>query len=91
MIRKFLICGKDQVFLQSKNTEGYDLGRVIELVLPVREFWKIEEIVRKIHFLTSTFETNADIGIELKKLMKSCARYAVKEEDRIWLYEKVKS
>ncbi|MFW7382060.1 MAG: hypothetical protein ACOH5I_24860 [Oligoflexus sp.] len=93
MIRKYLICGNpSQVFLQSKNTDAYyELGRVIELIMPIREFWGLSEQIKTIHYMVSANESTTEVATAYKKLMKSSAPFAVREEDRVWLYDKGKT
>jgi hypothetical protein len=87
MIRKYLICGKKQIYLQSKNIESYnEIGKVIELVLPVRDFWDLEKLIRDVNYLLAAAEAPAEIYTSYRKVLRRSARFAVKELDRFWLY-----
>lgn len=91
MIRKYLICGKNQIYLQSRNTDAYaEIGRVVELLLPIRNFWDIESRLKDMEYLISSKESQTDINTAFQKLFKESARFAVREEDRLWLYEQSK-
>lgn len=88
MIRKYLVCGKKQIYLQSKNTEAYDdIGKVVELLLPINDFWNLEKEIGKINYLTASDAPNVDVGGQYKKILKLSASFAVMEADRQWLYE----
>ncbi len=87
MIRKYLICGKKQIYLQSKNLDSYgEIGKVIELVLPVRDFWDLEQLVRDVNYFLAAGEAPAEVATSYRKVLRRSARYAVRELDRTWLY-----
>ena len=91
MIRKFLICGNQQLFLQSKSIDTYsELGKVVEILLPVRSFWDVKQHLDELNYLISSGEASSEIQAAYKRILKDSARYAVSEEDRAWLYEKSK-
>lgn len=86
MIRKYLICGKKQVYLQSKNIDAYDnIGRVIELIMPIRDFWDLEKLIRDVNYLMAAGEAPAEITNSYRKVLRRSAFFAVKEMDRTWL------
>lgn len=88
MIRKYVICAKDHVYIQGKTTETIsEIGRVVELILPIRELWNLEKEVKEIRYLSSNRESNVDFASTYKRLLRLIAPYAVREEDRLWLYE----
>lgn len=90
MIRKFFICGK-QLYLQSKNLESYnDLGTVIELLLPIDEYWELEKEVKEVNYLVAAGENTAEVTSAYREALQRAARHAVKEKERVWLYEKSK-
>ncbi len=92
MIRKYLVCGKRQVFLQSKNSDAYaDIGKVIELLMPVTEFWELEKEIGKINYLTASDAPSVDVGGQYKRILGLGAKFAVMEADRVWLYEHKKT
>lgn len=87
MIRKYLICGKKQIYLQSKNVESYtDIGRVVELLMPVRDFWSLENLVKNVNYLMAAGEPANEIVTSYRKVLRHSARFAVRELDRSWLY-----
>ncbi|MBC7659604.1 MAG: hypothetical protein H7249_07835 [Chitinophagaceae bacterium] len=87
MIRKFMICGKKQIYIQSKNSDGYtDIGKVIELLLPINDFWELEKEVKKINYLTASDAPSVDVGGQYKKILGISSGFAVVEADRLWLY-----
>ena len=87
MIRKFLICGKQHLYLKQQSLEGYnELGKVIELAMPIREFWELETEIKEVNYLLSAGESNSEIAMSYRKALRICARYALREDDRTWLY-----
>lgn len=87
MIRKFLVCGKKQVYLQSKNVESYqEIGKVIELLMPIQDYWNIENLIREVNYRLATGEAQTEVTESYRKVLLSSARFAVKEIDRVWLY-----
>lgn len=88
MIRKYMVCGKKQIYLQSKNTDGYlEIGKVIELLLPINDYWGLEKEIQKINYLTASDAPNVDIGGQYKRILRISSSFAVIEADRLWLYE----
>jgi len=88
MIRKYLICGKKQVFIQSKNSEAHAaIGKTIELLMPVVDFWELEKNIQKINYLTASDAPSVDVGGQYKKILRLSAGFAVAEADRKWLHE----
>ncbi len=87
MIRKYLICSKKNVYLQSKNSDSYEtIGKVVELVLPIRDFWEIDKLVKEVNYQIASSEQQAEISNSYKRVMLRSAPFAVSEEDRNWLY-----
>ena len=87
MIRKFLICGKQQLYIQQQVLDGYnEIGKVIELAMPIRDFWRLEEEIKEVNYLLSAGESNSEITSSYKKALRICAKYALREDDRQWLF-----
>ncbi len=87
MIRKYLICGKKQVYLQSKNVESYqEIGKVIELLLPIDDYWVLESQIKDVNYLIASGEAQTEVTSSYRKVLLTSARFAVKEIDRVWLY-----
>lgn len=88
MIRKFFIIGK-QLYLQSKSVESYnDLGTVIELYLPIEDFWKIEDMLKEANYLLANNISPGELLNFYKKVFLRASKFAVREKERNWLYDK---
>ncbi len=88
MIRKFLVCGKKQIFIQSKTTDAYAaIGKIVELLMPVNDFWEIEKQINKINYLNASDAPNVDVGGQYRKILSLSCHFAVLEADRRWLNE----
>lgn len=88
MIRKFLVCGKT-LYLQSRPHETYrDLGSVHELLLPVRIFWEIEDILSQINYSIASGASALDVEHSYKQVYRMSARFALFEVSRVWLHRK---
>lgn len=88
MIRKYLLCGKKQLSLQGRNIEALgEMGRVVELLLPIKEFWAIESDIKRLDYLVATDSQAVDISTQYIKTLKRSLRYSVKAADREWLYQ----
>ncbi len=83
MIRKFLICGK-QPLLLSRNAEAPSVT-VVELMMPIRTFWDVDDRIRKLEYLISSGEDPVLINEAQQKIYSMVARYAVAEKDRLML------
>ncbi len=92
MIRKFLVCGKRQVFIQNKNNEAHaEIGKVIELLMPINDYWVLENEVKKINYLTASDAPSVDVSSQYKRILKVSHNFAVAEADRHWMYEHKKT
>ena len=90
MIKKFFIVGK-QLYLQGKNLESYEeLGRVIELEMPIEAYWKMKDLVDEANYLKTSGEPAPEVLEYYKKIFKFSSRYAIFEKERSWLYDKAK-
>lgn len=86
MIRKFLVCGKQQLFLQNQLREGFgEIGRVIELIMPIREYWTLEGKVKEVNYLLSSGDSSPEVSSHYKSAVKFSISYALREEDRAWM------
>ena len=80
-----------QLYLQSKNIEAYqELGKVIELSLPIQDFWKVETLIKEANFLKASGEPTPEVMDFYRKIFEFCTRFAVYEAERLWLYEQAK-
>ena len=69
MIRKFLICGKQQMYMQSKNLDSYrEIGKVIELLMPVKSYWVITEELKLANYQMSAGESPAEVMVTYRKI-----------------------
>lgn len=88
MIRKFLVCGK-ALHLQSKPHEAYrEMGSVHELMLPIRVFWEIEDILQQTNYKIASGASVLDVEHSYKQIYRMSARFALYEVSRAWLYRK---
>lgn len=67
-----------------------DIGKVIELSLPIRTFWELKEQIQEAIFQLDAND-EYEFGKIKKTILRTCTRYATKEEDRTWLYENSKN
>lgn len=87
MIRKYLICGKKNIYLQSKVIDSYaEIGRVVELLLPVQDYWTLTDEIAEVNYLLASGEGTVEIARTYKKVLHISSKFAVKEQDRLWLY-----
>ena len=92
MIHKYLVCAKNQIYLQSKSIDSYNsIGKVIELYIPLREFWELEKDISNMNYMVSLDEPQSEITSFYKDILWKCGKYALKENDRLWLLENGKS
>ncbi|MBQ47327.1 MAG: hypothetical protein CMP10_07640 [Zetaproteobacteria bacterium] len=61
---------------------------MIELTLPIKSLWKINDIIQEANYLTASNEAKSAIYAIHKKIYKMAAPFANSEEDRQWLYQK---
>lgn len=88
MIRKYLVCGKT-LYLQSRPHEVYrDMGHVHELLLPIRTFWEIEDILGQINYKIAAGASVMDVEHSYKQIYRMSARFALFEMSRAWLHRK---
>lgn len=91
MIRKFLVCGK-QLFLASKKVEeSGPRTPTVELLMPIKLFWDIQQILKQIDYSVASGEDPVLITELYRKVYTKVAKYAVTEKDRVFLYEKILS
>ena len=64
------------------------MGPVVELLLPIDDWWKLEEELKVANYLIAAGESTADVGASYKKIYAICAQYAIRESERKWLYDK---
>ncbi len=86
MIRKFLICGKQQLYLQNQVIEGFnEIGKVVELLLPIRNYWELESKIKEVNYMLSSGESNSEVVSSYRAAIKLGAPFALREEDRTWM------
>ena len=62
----------------------------MELLLPIDDWWKLDDELKNANYLIATGESTADVGSSYKRIYAICAQYAIREVERKWLYEKSK-
>jgi hypothetical protein len=92
VIKKILVCNRHDIYLQSRPLDySSELGKAIELLIPLRTFWDIEKMIEAFVYLVSTGEDKVGIEQSYKSILKACGPFAIKEVDRQWLHEKSKN
>lgn len=92
MIKKILVCNRQDIYLQSRPLDyASEIGKSIELLIPLRTFWELEKMIEAFVYLVSTGEDKAGIEQSYKSILKKCAPFAIKEVERQWLHEKSKN
>lgn len=86
-----MVCGKpERLSLQSRTSEVlYEQGRVIELLMPVRSYWELKEMVDHVAFLLSAQEPLSEVARQYRSVVQFSSAYAVREEDRLWMKGKL--
>lgn len=65
-----------------------DDEKIIELLMQIEDFWKVDALLKQIHYHITNGESISEIQSLYKKIFKICAKYAISEQDRKWLYNK---
>lgn len=90
MIKKYFVIGK-QLYLQGKNLESYaELGKVVELEMPIEAYWEMDKFVAQANYLKASGESTPELLDFYKKIFKFSSNYAIYERDRSWLNERSK-
>lgn len=88
MIRKYLVCAR-QLHLSTKRLdESGTKVPVVELLLPIKVFWEVEEMMKTMDYQIASNEDPILINETVTKIYKKVAPYAVSEKDRAFLYGK---
>lgn len=88
MIKKLLVCGKQVYFATKPPDPHFEQGRVIQLEMPVEDFWQASDFIRHAEYLQAANEPISETLAQYRKVFRICARHAVSESDRTWLQEK---
>lgn len=88
LIRKFLIVSKRVYLSTSKIDDEQGVIYNIDLQLPLQEYWKLLELLKKADFLLASKEQMADIQAIYRRVFKLVAPFAVFETDRAWLVKR---
>jgi hypothetical protein len=90
MIKKFLIVGKN-LYLQTKQPKSAEeLGTLIELKLPIEEYWGLRNEFEKLEYLVAAGEIKTEIGSQKRNVLTICSKWALSEKDRNWLFNLLK-
>lgn len=88
MIRKYLVCSRP-LFISTKRLDEHgNKAPVVELLLPLKIFWEVEELLKTMDYLIASNEDPLLVTDSTKKVFKKVAPYAVHEKDRTFLHEK---
>jgi len=92
LILKFLVVGRQIYFSASKIGLDQDESlKLIDLEMPIDEFWKSEKILKEADYLIASSESGADVRELYRRFFKLMAPWAVEEKDKTWLYDRAKS
>ncbi len=91
MIRKYLVCSKHLFLSSTKHDEPGNKVPIVELLLPIKEFWEVEELMKAVDYLVASNEDPILVNEAVQKIFKKVAPYAVNEKDRTLLYGKASS
>lgn len=84
-----MVCGK-QLFLSNKKLEdGAVSGPVLELLLPIKLFWELEELLKQIDYMNSSSEDPVLIADAYRRVYRKVFKYVVSEKDRLLLQERI--
>jgi hypothetical protein len=90
MIKKFLIVGKN-LYLQTKQPKSYEeLGTLVELKLPIEEYWSLRNEFEKLEYLEAAGEIRTEVSSQKRTVLKICSKWALSEKDRNWLFNLLK-
>lgn len=64
------------------------MGLVHELLLPIRVFWEIEDILSHTNYKIASGASDLDIEQSYKQVYRMSARFALYEISRVWLHRK---
>jgi len=91
LIRKYLVCSRHLVLSSSRHDEPGSKVPIVELLLPIKEFWEVEELMKFIDYLVASNEDPILVNETMQKIFKKVAPYAVNEKDRTFLHGKASS
>lgn len=82
--------GKQLFFASQAPDPHLELGRVIELKMPIEVFWEAEKVLKKVTYLSASGEPLTEINVEVNRLYQLLAPFCVDEANRIWMVDKVR-
>lgn len=88
MIRKYLTCGRHLHLSTKKLEDTGTKAQVVELLLPIKVFWEVEELLKSMDYLIASSEDPILVNECAQKVYKKVAPYAVNEKDRAFLHGK---
>ncbi len=78
------------MYFATQRPEAREEGvQVVELEMPIDDYWKALDIINEITFLQASGEPPSELSTRLKQVFKLSAPHAVFEKHRTWLIEKV--
>lgn len=66
-----------------------ELGQAIEILMPIKVYWDVQKVQKKIDFLHASGSTQAENNSELKNLLSLIAPWIVDETKRQNIMDKV--
>lgn len=91
MIRRYLVYGK-QLFLTSRRLEEAEgvKAPIVELLLPLKLFWELEETLKRIDYMIVTNEDPVVVNDWQRKVLQKIVSYTTTEKDRATINELLK-
>lgn len=64
---------------------------MIELSIPLEDYWELEKDLKEANYLMASGESSAEINNAFRRILQQSIKHAVKEKDRAWLHEKLRT
>lgn len=64
---------------------------MIELSMSIEDYWKLENDLKEANYLMASGESSAEVSIAFRRILQQSLKHAVKEKDRNWIHEKLRS
>ncbi len=64
---------------------------MIELSMPLEEYWELEKDLKEANYLLASGEPTAEINTAYRRILQQSLKHAVKEKDRAWIHEKLRT
>lgn len=91
MIRKFLVCSSNYVFLSAVRQDlDNEHHYIADILMPVEIYWDAKNLLQKADYLLANGAQQVEIKEIYKMVFKKLSPYASFEKDRHWLIHKAK-